>query len=94
MLIQKVQSLQTQKRIMLLSQEDVTALTALRQDRNYWVHTCFNGNAQVLPIVFNKGELRRSNFAQDLTKSLNEAIEWDEKLVKISKQLKDILKDH
>ena len=94
-LVKTVQSIQKGKHITLLTQEDAASLNALRQDRNYWVHMCFIGNNdQELPITFNKGELKRSTFAQRLTRSLTNAIEWDEKLVKISKQLKDILKDH
>ena len=94
-LVKTVQSIQKEKHITLLTQEDAASLSALRQDRNYWVHVCFIGNNdQELPITFNKGELKRSAFEQDLTKSLNDAIEWDEKLVIISKQLKNILKNH
>ena len=77
MLMHKLQELQAEKYITLLTPEDITALNAVRETRNYWVHQCFGG---LDPITFKRGNLNRSVYGQKVLSDLNDAIEWDAKL--------------
>ena len=77
MLMHKLQELQTEKHITLLTPEDITALNAVRGTRNYWVHQCFGG---LDPITFKNGNLNRSVYCQKVLSDLNDAIEWEAKL--------------
>lgn len=83
-LVKKLQELQVQKQIILLSKDGFDALNELRKTRNYWVHQCFGGHK---PIVFNKGEVKRPECAIKIVSDLKDAIEWDEKLTEIMRSL-------
>ena len=55
-LIHEIQALQVHKQIEVFTTEDIKYLSAIRQDRNYWVHQCFIGDT---PITFSHGLLRK-----------------------------------
>lgn len=78
MLIKKIQQLQNEKQIIILSDEEINGLDDVRNSRNYWIHQCFCGMSS--PVIFRKGELRRSEHGKRLRTDLSIAIEWDEKL--------------
>ena len=78
MLIKKIQQLQNDKQIVILSDEDIKELDDVRNSRNYWIHQCFGGMTS--PVVFRKGELRRPEHGKRLRADLSIAIEWDERL--------------
>ncbi len=78
MLIRKIQQLQNDKQIVILSDEEIKGLDDVRNSRNYWIHQCFGGMTS--PVVFRKGELRRPDHGKRLKTDLSVAIEWDERL--------------
>jgi len=80
-LIKRVQTLQDQKQIKAISQDDFTGLNELRLARNYWVHQVFAGDYHV---TFNKrGEVKNPDYEKRLRSDFSKAEEWDEKLTKI-----------
>lgn len=81
MLITKIQSIQAQKQISVLSQKEIDALNEMRITRNYWVHQCFGGLWN--SIIFKKGELKNPEYGRKVLADLSEAIEWDRKLAEI-----------
>ncbi len=77
-LIHEIQALQSKKQIEVLTLEEIKILSAIREERNYWVHQCFIGD-----ITFSHGLLRKPEKAKNLCRDLQSAIEWDEKLTNI-----------
>ena len=80
-LVTRIQSLQTQKKIDLLSREDIEELDKLRKTRNYWVHQCFGGLENL--IIFKNGELKNPAYGKKISNDLSEAIRWEKKLADI-----------
>ena len=86
MLLNKIKSLQEQKKIILLTKEDFENLNKLRNTRNYWVHQCFGGFGS--SIIFKRGNLKNPEQGKKISTDLLEAIEWEKKLVDINKSAK------
>ena len=85
-LIHEIQALQTKKQIEYLIPEDIKNLSAIREERNYWVHQCFIGDT---PITFSHGLVRKNENSIKLHRDLQNAIEWDEKLTNIFRKIAD-----
>ena len=83
-LLKKIKEIQKQKKITLLKEDDFSKLDDLRKTRNYWAHQCFGGQT---PIVFKDDKVKRNEYAIKIVSDLDEAIEWNEKLTEIGKQI-------
>lgn len=83
-LLKKIKEIQEQKKIILLGNDDFSKLDDLRKTRNYWAHQCFGGQT---PIVFKDDKVKRNEYAIKIVSDLDEAIEWNEKLTEIGKQI-------
>ena len=83
-LIHEIQALQSKKQIEVLTSEEIKILSAIREERNYWVHQCYIGDS---PITFSHGLLRKPEKAIKLCRDLQSAIEWDEKLTNIFRKV-------
>ena len=83
-LIYQVQAIQKSGQFDFLSDEDIEKLHELRKNRNYWCHECFNGD---LPIVFKKGNVKRPEHGERLTRDFEEAVDWDEKLTQVFRRI-------
>ena len=88
MLVTRIQSIQAQKKTILLSPEDIDSLNKLRNTRNYWVHQCFGGLWS--SVIFKKGELKNPEYGKRILNDLSEAIEWERKLVDINVSAKTV----
>lgn len=87
-LLKKIRTLQTQTQKTALSQEDLAALDELRKTRNYWVHLCFVANVNSIVFTYGKNpELKNPTHAPKLNRALSDAIEWDEKLTEVARQV-------
>ena len=85
-LIHEIRALQAKKQIEYLIPEDIKNLSEIREERNYWVHQCFIGDA---PINFSHGLVRKAESSIKLYRDLQYAIEWDEKLTNIFRRIAD-----
>lgn len=83
-LLKKIKEIQKQKNVALLKEDDFSKLDDLRKTRNYWAHQCFGGQT---PIVFKDDKVKRNEYAIKIVSDLDEAIEWNEKLTEIGKQI-------
>lgn len=83
-MLREIRSLQVEKKVNLLTQEDLDTLEEMRKTRNYWVHQCFSG---IPHISFRKGELRYAVHGERLRSDLQRAIEWDEKITEIGRAI-------
>jgi len=79
----------------IITDEDFQSLEILRENRNYWCHKCFIDCSHV---TFTQGKtydertVRRSVFADKINSDLQKAIEWDEYLTMIFRNLRDHIK--
>lgn len=83
-LLKKIKEIQKQKKVNLFKEDDFSKLDDLRKTRNYWAHQCFGGQT---PIVFKDDKVKRNEYAIKIVSDLDEAIEWNEKLTEIGKQI-------
>ena len=84
-LLKKIKEIQKQKKIALIGDDEFSKLDDLRKTRNYWAHQCFGGSQ---PIVFKDDKVKRNDYAVKLVTDLDEAIECDEKLCEIWRNIK------
>ncbi len=82
-MIQEIKSLQAKKDCFLFSPEEFEALNTIRQSRNFWVHQCFIGYSHV---TFRNG-IVRAPYGGKLVADLNEAIDWDLKIIEKGRSL-------
>lgn len=90
MLIKKIEQLQEEKQIFILSDNDIKDLKDLKETRNYWVHQCFGG-ITTSPVIFKKEELKNPYHGTKLITDLNVAIEWEDRLVERLRENKGLL---
>ena len=87
-LLLTIKTHQVEKDLFLFSSDDFNALVRLRQSRNYWVHQCFAGDNGSTHVIFDKNNnVRYSKDAQRINADLRDAIEWDERITEIERNI-------
>ena len=80
-LLKQIRELQNIRSVVLFPEDDLEALDEIRIARNYWVHQCFGGT---MPVTFKRGVVKNTNYSERIIADLKTAIEWDEKITKVS----------
>ena len=83
-LLVKLKELQNNRHLSLFSADDFETLNSMRESRNYWVHQCFSGPT---PVIFRKNEVRRPQFSIRIINDLNQAIDWDQRITEIGRNI-------
>lgn len=82
-LIHELRNVQKEKKVSVLTQDDLEKLDAIRKRRNYWVHQCFGGS---YPLIYDREMMKRSPELDKMASDLSDAMEWDEKLTGVFKR--------
>ena len=83
-LLLTIQKYQNEKKVVLFSAEDFSALDKIRKERNYWVHRCFAGDKDG-HVIFKHGAVRDEEFVLRLNSDLHDAVDWDKKITEIER---------
>ena len=78
-LIRKVRFLIKENKVSLLSKEDFSILDDIRDDRNYWCHSCF--------LDVNDNPEKYGEIAKRLLSNLDKVIGMNDKLEEVFKEL-------
>lgn len=78
-LIRKVRFLIKENNVSLLSKEDFSILDDIRDDRNYWCHSCF--------LDVNDNPVKYGEIAKRLLSNLDKVIGMNDKLEEVFKEL-------
>lgn len=78
-LIRKVRFLIRENKLDLLTKEDFSILDDIRDDRNYWCHSCF--------LDVNDNPDKYGEIGKRLLSNLNKSIEMNDKLEEVFKEI-------
>ena len=78
-LIRKVRFLIKENKVSLLSKDDFSILDDIRDDRNYWCHSCF--------LDVNDNPEKYGEIAKRLLSNLDKVIGMNDKLEEVFKEL-------